>query len=219
MSIEKKKQLIKLKIQEEYKGDVEKITRRHALIDKMHDSNIPFGYWFLKMRDFDGSPILKDIVDQYINNIDDNYMVGKSYCFAGNQGTGKTMSSICILKEALKKGYTAFYITAADLLNDWMDSSLKSDLRRRLKEVDFLFIDELDSRFFISDSTKELFSGIYENTFRHRAHNTLPSLICTNETDQILNVFYGAAKQSIDSLNNQYLEVIPFVGKDHRKKK
>ena len=219
MSISAKKQRIKQRIAEKYSGDVDKITRKHALIDKLDESSIPVGYWFLTMRDFKGSDALKDIVQDYMENIEDYYMEGKSMCFAGNQGTGKTMSSICILKKAIRRGFSACYITASDILNEWTDYKNSSELRRKLREVDFLLIDELDSRFFTSDSVKELFSGIYENVFRYRAHNTLPTIICTNETEEILNVFHGAAIQSIGSLNKQYLEIIPVVGKDFRKRK
>ena len=218
MSIRKKKQKIKQKIAEKYAGDADKITRKHAIIDKLDESGIPVGYWFLTMSDFDGSSALRDVVDNYISDIDNAYMDGRSVCFAGNQGTGKTMSSICILKEAIKKGYSAHYTTASDILNEWTDYKNSSALRRKLRDVDFLLIDELDSRFFTSDNVKELFSGIYENVFRYRAHNTMPTLICTNETEEILNVFYGASVQSIGSLNKQYLEVIPVVGKDFRKR-
>jgi len=218
MSIRKKKQKIKQKISEKYKGDLDKITRKHAIIDKLDEAGIPVGYWFLTMSDFDGSPVLQSIVEEYMADIESAYMDGKSMCFAGNQGTGKTMSSICILKEAIKLGYSAYYTTASDILNEWTDYKNSSALRKRLREVDFLLIDELDSRFFTSDSVKELFSGIYENVFRYRAHNTMPTIICTNETEEILNVFYGASVQSIGSLNKQYLNIIPVVGKDFRKR-
>ena len=126
------------------------------------------------------------------------------------------MSSLFILKSAIKKGYTAYYTTAIDILNEIVkkDSYLFRDL---LKKVDFLVIDELDSRFFPSDSSKELFSSIYENIFRTRSHNLLPTIICTNETNGILNVFYGAAVNAISSLNKQYLKIYPIAGKDFRK--
>jgi len=144
-------------------------------------------------------------------------MEGKSICLAGSQGTGKTMSSICILKAAIRQGFDVYYTTASDMLNELTDFKNSTERRNRLRTTDFLLIDELDSRFFTSDSVKELFSGIYENIFRYRAHNQMPTIICTNETEGILNVFYGAGRQSIDSLNRQYLKIHPVVGKDYRK--
>lgn len=217
MSISAKKQMVKDRVAQECGDDRVRCTKIYALIDKMEEANIPVGYWFLTMDQFKGSPKLQEIVEGYIANLKANYMDGKSICLAGSQGTGKTMSSICILKSALKQGFSVHYTTASDMLSELTDFKNSHDARQTLRTTDFLLIDELDSRFFTSDSVKELFSGIYENIFRYRAHNQLPTIICTNETEGILNVFFGAGRQSIDSLNNQYLKIYPIVGKDYRK--
>lgn len=219
MSVVKKAELVKREIVEKHGCNslCAKCARSHRMVDCMVDSNIPVGYWFLTMEKFTGAAKLKEITDKYIENIQDNYMHGKSICFAGNQGTGKTMSSICILKKAIKKGFGAHYTTASDIFNK-MTERQNYGVREVLRETDFLVIDELDSRFFVSDSAKELFSGIYENIFRFRSHNMLPTIICTNETDSILNVFYGQSKQAVDSLNSQYLKIYPVVGQDFRRK-
>jgi len=219
MSIARKKQLIKERIIAEYGKENPqdaKCIRTLQLIDLMDESDIPIGYWFLKMEEFSGSEHLQKSVLGYMEDITKRYMDGHSVCFVGNQGTGKTMSAICILKEAIKKGFTAHYTTASDVMSN-MTSNRKMITRDVLRQADFLVIDEVDSRFFISDAQKELFSSIYEGVFRYRAHNTLPTIVCTNETDDIINVFYGQACQSINSLHSQYLKVYPVAGKDYRK--
>lgn len=214
----KKKDLIKRKIKDKHgcEGACVRCVQHGILIDKMEESNIPVGYWLLNMKDFAGSSKLKELVDLYISDLDSKFATGTSICLAGNQGTGKTMSSLCILKAALKNNYSAYYTTAIDMMNE-LTSQSGHELRAKIKNVDFLVIDELDSRFFPSDSAKELFSSIYENVFRTRAHNLRPTIICTNETEGILGVFFGAGVQSIDSLNRQYLTIYPVVGKDYRK--
>lgn len=218
MYIDKKKLIAKKQILNKYSGASDpKYIRAAKLIDSMADSNIPAGYWFYSMRDFSGPDMLKNVVLDYIKNIQTNFIQGRSICLAGGQGTGKTMSSVCILKKALKKQYTSFYITASDMMAEMTKYSESGAIRRTLRSVDFLVIDELDSRFFPSDAQKELFGGIYENIFRHRAHNLQPTIICTNETVNILDVFSGASKTSINSLNKQYLKIYPFPGVDFRK--
>lgn len=220
MGLMDKRNLVKEKIKTDHgcDGICSKCVSAQKLIDLMFDANIPFGYWFLSMKNFSGAQEIKDIYDKYTSNINETYSNGTSICFAGNQGTGKTMSSICILKRALKVGFSAYYITASDILNNMTDFKNCGEFRLKLRDSDFLVIDELDSRFFVSDSVKELFSGIYENIFRFRAHNMMPTIICTNEIDGILGVFYGQAKQAIDSLNKQYLKICPVAGADFRKK-
>ena len=127
------------------------------------------------------------------------------------------MSSICVLKAALKKDFSAYYTTASDMMSEMTNYKNNYEYKRCLRSADFLVIDELDSRFFPSDAQKEFFSSLYESMFRYRAHNTFPTILCTNEPDGISSVFYGPAVQFIESLNRQYLKVYPVVGIDFRK--
>jgi len=218
MGAAEKKEFIKRKLKDEHKcsGACTRCTKQARLIDLMADSNIPVGYWLLSMKNFEGPPLLREIVEKYTSDIEKTYMSGRSVCFAGSQGTGKTMSSTCILKSALKRGFSSYYTTASDVLNS-MTNINKIESQKILRGADFLVIDELDSRFFVSNNVKELFSGIYESIFRYRSHNTLPTILCTNEIEGISNVFYGAAVQSIESLNSQYLTIYPIAGLDFRK--
>jgi len=219
MSIQKKKEVIKKKIAEQHgcSGVCQECTKKFQRLDIMEDANIPAGYWTLGIKDFHETSKIKELVEEYTNHLSERYYEGKSICFAGTQGTGKTMAAVCILKKAIASNFSTYYITATDLLQEILDSNV--DIRNIAKNVDFLVVDELDSRFFFSDNSKELFSGIFENIFRHRVHNNLPTIICSNETEDIMNVFAGACVQSIGSLNNQYLTVYPITGTDFRKRR
>lgn len=213
-----KKELVKADVRSKHGcfGVCSQCTNVSKLIDHMYDANIPVGYWMLKMKDFCGSKDLKELYDDYNKDIKKKYFEGKSICLSGGQGIGKTMVAISIMKVALKKDLSAYYITALDMLNLLTDYKNSAETKKIFQESDFLVIDELDSRFFISDSVKELFSGIYENIFRYRTHNMLPTIICTNEISGILNVFHGQSKQAITSLNKQYLTTYHIAGKDVR---
>ena len=220
MSIENKKEFVKKKIVEEHGcsgGCVDCAKKLHA-IDDMATANITAGYWQLTLNDFCETAKIKDIAKEYMEHIKENYYKGKSVCFVGTPGTGKTMSGVFILRAAIKAQFSVYYITASDLFNEIV-SSKNVEIRNHLKSVDFLMIDELDSRFFYSENSRELFSGIYENIFRYRTHNNLPTIICSNETDDIMNVFSGACVQNIASLNKQYLVTHPVAGIDFRKRK
>jgi DNA replication protein DnaC len=214
----RKKDLIKQEIKNKHgcSGNCNQCIKNWIIIDKLAEANIPVGYWLLNMKKFLGPEHLKNIIDEYILNINNKYNEGRAICFAGNQGTGKTMSSTCILKAAIKNNYQAYYITAHDLLSEMIGKNY--EIKQKLRTIDFLVIDELDSRFFPSDASKELFSSQYENIFRNRCHNMLPTILCTNETEEILNVFYGSSLNAISSLNKQYLTIYPVVGRDFRKK-
>ena len=218
MSIENKREFVKRKIVTVHgcSGICVECAKKLRSIDDQAGANIPAGYWQLGFNDYHETSKIKVLAKEYIDNIKDNYYAGRSICFVGTPGTGKTMSGTFILRAAMKADFSAYYITASDMLNEILNS--KDDIRARIKNVDFLMIDELDSRFFYSDASKELFSGIYENIFRHRTHNALPTIVCSNETD-IMNVFSGACVQNIESLNKQYLVTYPITGIDYRKRK
>jgi DNA replication protein DnaC len=182
----------------------------------MEEAQIPVEYWFLKMEDFQGPNKLKTFVDDYMSHIKENYTNGKSVCFVGGHGIGKTYSVCCILRKALRTGLSAYYVSAGDLINNVVNDS---QMRNKMKEVDFLVIDELDSRFFTSSAQKELFGSMYENIFRNRCQNKFPTIMCSNETNNLLKVFGEQRTQSIISLHTQYLQFLYVAGLDFRKNK
>ncbi len=215
----KKRILIKEKIKKEHgcTGYCVECIKKFKIIDDMASAEIPVEYWLLTLKNFSGSSKLKEEAEKYITNIKSKYEEGRSICLTGNQGTGKTMLSICILRAAIKNGFSVYYLTASDLLDKMTDFKNSYEIKNHVKNVDFLVIDEVDSRFFVSDSMKELFSSIFENIFRHRSQNMMPTIICTNETDMI-NVFRGQCVQSIKSLKSKYITTLMAAGQDFRKK-
>jgi DNA replication protein DnaC len=83
--------------------------------------------------------------------------------------------------------------------------------------VDFLVIDEFDSRFIQSDNAADLYARTLEGIFRTRSQNKIPTLMCTNSPN-IIETFNGSLKNSVDSLFNGYLNIFPVFGEDYRKK-
>lgn len=181
------------------------------------DSNIPIGYWDLDMKDFKGSKILKDMYVNLSESLSDSYKNGTAVCFAGNHGIGKTMTTCCLLKRACQKNYVCLYTTLNDIVSALIDSSSEEKFlaRRELMTVDFLAIDELDSRFIGSENTSELFGKMLEHIFRTRTQNKMPVLICTNSPNP-LEAFTGPFKASLDSLMSK-VKFVPIIDKDFRK--
>lgn len=188
-------------------------TNRYA------ESNIPIEYWSLKMKDFIGDPRLLNKYSEYIEDLKKSYLTGLSICFAGGHGLGKTMTASCILKIACQKGYTCLYTTLSDIVSVLTQASSEDKFlaRRELMLVDFLVIDEFDSRFMPSENAADLYARSLENIFRARSQNKLPTLMCTNSPN-IVETFHGPLKQSIDSLMKGYLKIFPVLGEDFRKK-
>ena len=189
-------------------------TNRYA------ESNIPIEYWDLNMnKDFVGDPRLRTKYDEYVADIKNSFVTGKSVCFAGAHGVGKTISTCCILKKAALKGYSALYTTLSDIIAVLTQASNeeKFTARRELVMCNFVAIDEIDPRFIATDNASDLFARNLEGIFRTRSQNKLPTIMCTNSPN-IVESFNGQLKASLTSLFSGYMEMFPVFGTDFRKK-
>lgn len=191
-------------------------------INRYAESNIPIEYWTLKMeRDFKGDPKLLSRYTEYVSDLKSSFINGTSICFAGGHGLGKTMTMTCILKRAAQTGYTCLYTTLSDIVSVLTTGGGEDKFlaRRELALVDFLVIDEFDSRFMPSENAADLYARSLESVFRTRSQNKLPTLMATNSPNPVES-FNGTLKASIDSLMKGYMKLmIVAPGKDFRKEK
>ena len=201
--------------------DVKDRSVKLIAINRYAESNIPIEYWSLKMdRDFFGDPRLLAKYEEYIADLKASYINGVSICFAGAHGVGKTMAVTCILKKAAQKGFSCLYTTLSDIVNTLTSASNEDKYlaRRELALVDFLVIDEFDSRFMPSENAADLYARSLEGVFRTRSQNKLPTLMCTNSPN-VVESLNGPLKASIDSLMKGYMKIFPVLGDDGRKKR
>lgn len=189
-------------------------------INRYTEANIPVEYWFLKMeKDFIGDKRLLQRYNEYIEDLKKSYITGKSICFASPHGRGKTMAACCILKKACQKGYSCLYSDLLNIISALTQSPNEEKFlsRRELYMVDFLCVDELDSRFFAaSDLTNDLYIRNLESIIRTRLQNNLPTIMCSNSPN-IVESFNGTLKTSMDSLFNN-IETFIIFGDDFRKR-
>lgn len=189
-----------------------------SAIYKYAEFNIPVDYWLKDMHNFKGPKPLVRIYEQFASNLEEAYSKGTGICLAGSHGTGKTLTSTCILKRAAEsKKYSGLYVNLTDIVNILTSSNKENrdEGRRLLLTSDFLVIDEFDQRFIgASENAAELFGRLLESTIRSRIHNKLPIILCTNNPKPV-DGFTGALKISIDSLM-KLVKIIPVIDKDHR---
>jgi DNA replication protein DnaC len=184
-------------------------TVKLMAINRYAESNIPIEYWSLKMeRDFVGDPRLKAKYEEYTADMKASYNGGSSICLAGGHGLGKTMTATCILKKACQKGYVCLYTNLSDIVSVLTSGSGEDKYlsRRELVLVDFLVIDEFDSRFMPTENAADLYARSLESVFRTRSQNKLPTIMCTNSPN-VLESFKGPLRDSIGSLVNGYLKM------------
>lgn len=201
--------------------DLQTKSVKLTAINRYAESNIPMEYWTLKMeKDFIGDPRLLAKYNEYVEDLKASYINGSSFCLAGGHGLGKTMTMTCILKKACQKGYSCLYTSLSDIVTALTSASGEDKFlaRRELVKVDFLVIDEFDSRFMPSENAADLYARSLESVFRTRASNKQPTLMCTNSPN-VVESFHGPLKSSIDSLMKGYVKMFPVMGKDIRKER
>lgn len=134
--------------------------------------------------------------------------------------THNTMAATNILKKVNLKGYSAQYTTLSDVVNVLTQGSSEEKFlaRRELCMVDFLTIDEWDSRFFSTENAADLYARTLESIFRTRISNKLPTFMCTNSPN-VLEAFNGPLKESIGSLISGYMKTFIVFGEDIRSRK
>jgi hypothetical protein len=141
------------------------------------------------------------------------YLVTKS-CIP----THNTMVSCCILKRVVEKQYSALYVNLTDIIHIMLYSSadIKTQSKELLLNVDFLVIDEFDTRFMGNENAADLFGRILEPIMRTRIQNRMPLIFCTNSV-KVEGSFSGPLEASISSLMNMVTFVPIIGGKDARK--
>jgi len=179
-------------------------------------AGIPVDYWMLAFKDFQGDKNFGNFVVDQIRDIEGVYERGESFAFVGNLGTGKTYAASCMLKKALVSGFSGHYYNMDEVIR----LSISNDHKNFFEEItniDFICIDEYDSRWvFPSERSETLFGQTMESILRHRFQNGMPTIICSNTPD-ITKVLSGDFSRTTESLFSKYMKVLYVAGKDFRK--
>ena len=188
-------------------------------IKKYAKSGIPAEYWNYSFKNFSGNKILKDKMTVYLKDVGQMYDDGRSVLMVGTMGTGKTYSACCLLKIALMNDFSGMYVNMVDIITNIISNNQinSGDYIQKLLDVDFLVIDELDSRWiFPSEKTEQIFGSYMEYILRSRFQNHMPTIMCSN-TQNIGDIFSGDFSKSFKSLVGHYVDTIMVAGKDFRK--
>ena len=187
------------------------------VFNRYYAANIPVDYWYRDMNDFSGPNVLKNHYIDFTTDIKKSFKAGKMAMFSSSHGVGKTLTSTCILKRAVERGCSALYVNLTDIINVLLSSpnEVKNNARELLLSVDFLVIDEFDTRFMGSDNAADLFGRMIEPIVRTRIQNRMPLLMCTNSI-KVEDSFSGPLKASMESLM-KVIKLVPVLGgKDAR---
>lgn len=135
---------------------------------------------------------VKDYIEDLYSNIDNC----KGILFYGANGTGKTMLSCIILKEAYRRRYTCRRITFYDYINkkasSWGKEENWEDEINLFKSAELLVLEEVGK-----EMESKIAVPILEDLLRYREDNMLTTIICTNLSPQDIKEQYGNSIYSL----------------------
>lgn len=138
-------------------------------------ANIPVKFRSFKLKQLTHPQLQKqkEIIKQYIIDLQENRFNGKSLYIYGTKGTAKTMCASIVIMNALKRGFRAYYFSSmkaiAEMLKqDWGNDS--NTLETILTEYDYIAIDNIG----IDTITNPNIIEAIKSIFTTRANNLLP---------------------------------------------
>lgn len=186
-----------------------------------------FEYKFLKAQipiehlpfELDGltSPVIKDmkkVTETYINNLKANIKDGFGLFLYGGHGTGKTTLGAIVLKEAIRRGFSAYFTTLNDCIkletSNWSGGEKTEDqyvLQDRINNANILLIDDLGGLEVSTKNTKELVITTFTNLFRQRSNSLLSTIVTSNLSPQEMYDSFGS---HVYSTLMQYQKFVDF---------
>lgn len=162
------------------------------------NAGIGVTYQRLHWSDFNGDPKILDQIAKYVLAPDKYITRGVGLILVGDFGTGKTMLATLALKEFVKKGYTCYSTTFANMVDmltaSWYDQEERLFFRRKVLNSEVLLLDDLGKELKRKNSLSET---TFDNILRTRMQAGRPTFITTNMNRDELEEGYGAAVLSL----------------------
>jgi DNA replication protein DnaC len=159
--------------------------------------------------------ILKKVAE-YAANIERAKRKGISIILGGSNGTGKTLLAVSILKRAIRKGFSAQMASLGGIIqiytDGWSDPQKRVTFDERVKNVDFLLIDDVGKEY--SAKNSDLTEVMFDNLIRYRVGRRKPFVLTTNTSASDMKNRYG---NSLMSLLLGKCVAIQMVGEDYRR--
>ena len=182
--------------------------KAYKFYQSMVTSAIPAKYRYADIKVIQ-VPALKDSLDMiniYVQNLEEHKNNGLGLYIYGTTGTGKSYVSCYVLERAIQKGYSTFFCTVEQYKRALFDKD--NDYIYNVNESDFTLIDDYGREF---SDTKGFIDSQVDGMLRYRYDRNKPTIITSNilardiENLRIKSILYDA-----------YIKV-PFECVDYRK--
>ena len=178
------------------------------------NAGIGFSYQRMNWDDFHGDKQAFELAQTYLTKHREMIKGGLGLMLYGSWGTGKTLISTLIAKELVKLGYTVYFATFTQMVDEftrgWGSNEEKARFESRVVKSDIFFLDDVGKEFRTKNNLSE---ATFDHVLRQRALDNRPTFITTNMTVEELSVGYGSA---IFSLLKERMITHNMVGEDYR---
>jgi DNA replication protein DnaC len=185
---------------------------------KKVSAGIPVKYRKYTLSDFT-HPQLKDqknFVESVISDFDNVRLEGTTLYFYGSSGTAKTMSSVLIACEGIRRGYSVKYYESlqsisSNLKQAWAEDNT-SKVINDITSSDLLIVDNLCSE---NISNENVRNEIY-NLFKQRSYHCLPTIFISPVG--LSEISIQLDRDIVELFLSNNFNSIYFKGFDYRKK-
>lgn len=158
----------------------------------------------------------RTVLKKYLEGIETNFSDGWGIWLWGQNSLGKTYAACSLLKEVVRKGYSAYCVLSDVLKSAYIDGERfdpNLTIVQRVEEVDFLLIEDLGKEY--SGKGSGWAELNFENMIRKRSRELRPTLVTTNLTPAEFKERY---KQSASAIAMETMTAVEVKGTDFRRK-
>lgn len=157
-------------------------------------ANIGVLYQRLCWEDYTGDPKAQDLTHLYLTKHKEMTRAGLGLIYHGGFGTGKTMLVTFVAKELVKLGYTVYFTTFSEMIDQftkgWGDNAARARFEKKIVESEVFILDDVGKEFRTKNNLAE---STFDHVLRQRAVDARPILLTTNMEQEDLVEGYGAA--------------------------
>jgi len=161
----------------------------------------------------------KDTVISYIDSIDDRIDRGQGLLlYSQGYGTGKTLAASLILRKALRRQHTGYFITFSNLMqmakDGWKSDESAKKYREIVSTVDLLVMDDIGKeQLAVGGFSNDYAKMMFESILRDRVQRLKTTIYTSNLTAFQIQQTYSHA---VGSLLAESTQQVDFPGGDYR---
>lgn len=183
----------------EKERNIRKLTRLKSL--GFYDAK--FQSWTFE-NDDQKNERLSNIARNYVKNFKDMKKSHKGLIFYGENGTGKSYISACIVNELIRKGVPCMMTNFSRISHELWKAEDKQAVYDKLNRNDLLVIDD-----FTAERQSEYMSEIVFNVIDERYRTGLPLIVTTNLGT---SDFAKSGDKNKDRITSRITEMCTFIG-------